>query len=56
MPRGERARSPVMSRPRQRIRPDFTGRMPASASKQLRLAVAGDAGDPDDLARAAPRS
>ena len=32
MRRGDRASAPVTSRPRQRIRPDFTGRIPASAS------------------------
>ena len=51
MPRGERvALRRRCPRPLQRIRPDFTGADAGEGLQQLRLAVAGDAGDAHDLA------
>ena len=49
-PRRARSRWSVMSWPRHRIRPDFTGRDAGEGLEQLRLAVARDAGDAHDLA------
>ena len=53
-PRRGGAAASARSRPFQRICPDFAGADARERLEQLRLAVAGDAGDADDLARAAP--